>query len=473
MKKIYILILLIVITVFPFAACQNGQNISENVPAEETEEESQNRDVYITLGDEVEVSDHGVTVVDNSKLIIASVATYHISGTLDDGQIIVNTDEKGTVKLILNGVNITCTSSAPIYVTNAQKTVINLADGTENIITDGENYTFKDAQTDEPGAAIFSKDDLTINGSGSLTVNANYKNGIQSKDDLKITGGTIIVTAVNDGIKGKDSITYKNADITINAGADGMQSSNDSNEEKGYVLIESGTINVVAGNDGIQAETYLAVSGGNINIESGGGSANAVSKNNMDNFGGRPMGMDRGTGTNTTAENNSTANTDTGSAKGLKAGTDILISGGNINIDSSDDAINSNNNIVIDGGNIILATGDDGIRSITELEINGGDINITKSYEGIESAGITINDGTIHLVSSDDGVNASSGGGEFAMGGMPMGGPMGMPAGTQTDGTTNNTFTAPTDQSAMSQTSNNYLIINGGYLAVNAGGDGL
>lgn len=365
----------------------------------------------ITLeGNSVSFSGSGITV-DGSIVTIAAAGMYSINGTLIDGQIIVDTEDEETVKLVLQGVDITCSTSAPIYVVNAEKTVITLADGTENFITDGGAYIYDDPSSDDPNAAIFSKDDLTINGSGYLELNANNNNGIASKDDLKITGGNIDINAVNDGIKGRDCVAISDGDITINAGGDGIQSNNDEDAEKGFVYIEGGTINITADRDGIQAETSAVITGGTITISSGGGS-NGVSSTN--------------------------------STKGIKAETATTITGGIISIDSCDDSIHSNNSLTIDGGDIVLASGDDGIHSDSTLVINGGDINITECYEGIESAVITINNGTIHLVSSDDGINASSGEGDSFGGGPGQG----------SSGT-------------------NKLYINGGYIAVDSLGDGL
>jgi hypothetical protein len=383
-------------------------------------------------GDAIILEGTGATV-DGSVVTITAAGKYSISGALNDGQIIVDTQDEETVYLILDGVDITCSTSAPIYVRNAEKTVITLADGSENTVTDGTSYVFEDAESDEPNAAVFSHDDLTINGGGSLIVNANYNNGITSKDDLKITGGDITVNAVNDGIKGRDSIAVKDGDVTVNAGGDGLQSNNDEDAEKGYVSIEGGTLSITAGLNGIQAETSLLIGGGEITIATGGGAVSSATSA----WGGRGM------------EGN--PNQTTESVKGLKAGVDLTILDGVIRIDSLDDAIHSNNSVTIDGGDLLLASGDDGIHADASLTINGGNLTITQSYEGLESAIITINDGTIHLVASDDGINASSGNGDAAMGGVPMGG--GGPGGFESG--------------------ENYLYINGGYLFVDAGGDGL
>jgi hypothetical protein len=260
----------------------------------------------ITLdGSAIDVTGEGAAV-NGSNLIINAAGAYQLSGTLDDGQIIVDTLDAENVNIILDGVDITSLISAPIYVANAEKVILTLAAGSQNFVTDGNTYANLD-EGGEPNAAIFSKDDLTINGEGALTVNANYNNGIASKDDLKITGGTIMVNAVNDGIKGRDSLAIKDGLITVVAGADGLQANNDEDPEKGYVVIEGGILDITAGLDGVQAETSLLVSGGTLQITAGGGSV-ASSSNG---FGGHGMEGNP----NQTEESN----------KGLKAGIDLTI----------------------------------------------------------------------------------------------------------------------------------------------------
>ena len=389
---------------------------------------------YITLeGDSISFEGSGAEVAGN-MITITSAGTYSISGTLNDGQIRVDTQDSEKVVLVLNGALINNSNSSPIYVVSAEKTVITLYEGSQNYVSDGVNYVFEDADTDEPNAAIFSKDDLTINGDGSLTVTANYINGIVSKDDLKITGGNISVTAVNDGLKGRDSVAVKDGILTIITGSDGIQASNDEDVEQGYVSIEGGTLNITSGLDGIQAETSLLVSGGTLNIVSGGGSVNGEVHQEMG------MGNRRDNQAAATSEEESE------SKKGLKAGVAVTITGGTIQIDSADDAVHSNDSLTIDGGNLTLLSGDDGLHSDSTLEINGGELRITKSYEGIESAVITINDGIISVTASDDGTNAAGG-----VDGSGMGGGM----------------------NEFNSNMNYYTYINGGYIYVNAGGDGI
>ncbi len=375
--------------------------------------------------------------VDGNTITITAPGVYSVSGTLDDGQIVINTAVDGTVHLILNGTSISSSTTAPIFVQNADKTVITLADGTDNYVSDASTYVYASEDITEPNAAIFSNDDLTFNGQGSLTVNANYHNGIATDDDLKIISGSIMVKAVNDGIKGKDSISILDGTITINAGGDGMQSNNDTETGKGTISIEGGTFDIIAGLDGIQAETTLSIYGGNITISAGGGSVNGASKSQSNGFGsGRGM-PDQST--------QITTETTTESMKGLKAGTAVTINDGVINIDSADDAVHSNDMIMFNGGELNLTTGDDGMHADNSLEINDGTITINQSYEGIESAVITINGGNLHVTSSDDAINASDGSDASAQNG----------------------------QGDSTQNSNLILYINDGYIYLNAGGDGL
>ncbi len=391
----------------------------------------------IALGDTITASGTGATV-DGSTVTITSGGTYSISGTLKDGQIIVDSQDEENVKLLLNGANITCLSSAPIYVKNAKNAVIILGEGTENSVTDGASYVLQDTESGEPNAAIFSKDDLKIGGSGSLTVNATYNDGIASKDDLIISEGNIAITSICDGLRGKDTVTLKGGSTTINAGSDGIKVTNAEDSEKGYFIMEGGAINITAGEDGIQAETNATINDGNITISSGGGSANSSSNS------GEPMNTWGDWG----AKDTKTADSDTASAKGIKATSNITIGGGTINIDSSDDAMHSNNSLIVNGGTMNISSGDDGMHSDTTLEINSGTITIAKSYEAIESTAITINDGNINVTSSDDGVNASGG----------------------NDGSSTN---GRVGENPLSSSGDGLITINGGYLTVDATGDGL
>lgn len=216
--------------------------------------------VYVTLsGSQAETT--GELEVGDGYIKIENGGDYVLSGDYS-GQIIVESEEN--VHLILSGVTV-YNAMAPIYVKSAKNVCITLATGTVNTISDNSEYTYEDGEN-EPAAAVYSKADLTINGDGELTVNANYDKGIHSKDDLKIISGKITVNSVGDAIKGKDCLLIKDGEITITTGVDGLKSNNDSNEEKGYVIIEGGKINISAGDDAVHAESSLIVYGGEINI---------------------------------------------------------------------------------------------------------------------------------------------------------------------------------------------------------------
>jgi hypothetical protein len=396
---------------------------------------------YIELsGSSASIKGSGVTVK-GSTITITAGGVYAISGKLDNGQIIVDAADKGTVKLVLNGAQIKSADNAPIYVKNAGKTVISLQEGTQNTITDGQKYVLADAEADEPSAAIFSKSNLTINGTGNLTVSANYKDGIASKDDLKITAGNINITSVDDGLVGRDMLIVKEGNIKIEAGGDAMKSTNDAEAGKGYIALEGGAFDLKAGADGIQAETSSLITGGKFTITTGGGSAKAPVKANENGPGGF-MGKPGNNETKTTTE------TETESAKAIKATSNITISGGTFNIDSADDAIHSNNSINIAGGGYSIMAGDDGIHADAAIEIKDGKINIAKSYEGIESALITFSGGETQVIASDDGINVGGGADGSSVNGRP-------------------------GQNNLSSAGNNKLNINGGYISVDSTGDGL
>jgi hypothetical protein len=219
---------------------------------------------HITLdGSSIEVSGSGAKA-DGENLTIEEEGTYVISGSLDDGQIIVDAGENDKVKLVLNGVSVACSDSAPIYVKNADKVFITLAEGTDNILTDGSSYTQTDDNTVD--GVIFSKADLTFNGKGTLSITASYKHGIVSKDELVFTGGTYNINAVKDAINGKDSVKIKDGTFYLSSSSgNGIQSKNGEDTTKGYVYISGGTITITDCREGIEG-TAIVIDGGTIDI---------------------------------------------------------------------------------------------------------------------------------------------------------------------------------------------------------------
>jgi len=221
--------------------------------------------VVTLTGDGASVSGNGAYVYDGN-VVIAEAGRYVFSGNLEDGSIIVDAHDSSKVWILLDGVEINCSDDACIQVDQADKVFLTLAEGSQNILTSGSAYS-DTALSDGTDGAIFAHDDLTINGSGSLAVTAQYSHGISANDDLVITGGTITISAVEDAIHVNDSIRIKDAAITVTAGDDGLLTSNE--VENGYLYIESGTLDVTASGDGIHTTGDITVAGGETNISAG------------------------------------------------------------------------------------------------------------------------------------------------------------------------------------------------------------
>lgn len=232
--------------------------------------------------------------ISGNIITITKEGTYVLSGALSEGQIVVDADS-AKVQLVLDNVDITCASSAAIYVKNADKTFITLAEGSENILMNTAEYeTIDDNNID---AVIFSKDDLTLNGKGTLTINSEYGHGIVSKDDLKLVGGTYNITAENHALSGKDSVRIAEGTYNLTSGKDGIHSENADDDEKGFVYIASGDFTIESTGDGIDASYVVQIDDGDFDITAGGGAENATKTHNdmpggatRDNMGGGAPG---------------------------------------------------------------------------------------------------------------------------------------------------------------------------------------
>jgi hypothetical protein len=326
----------------------------------------------------------GNVSISGTTVTITAAGTYQLTGTLTNGRVVVNSTGSGIVRLLLNGATITNSTTSPLDIEAAEKALVFLNAGTTNSLSDATTYVYPDAATTEPDAALFSKANLTLAGTGSLTVRGNAYDGIASKDGLIIHSGTLNVTAKDDGVRGKDYLVVDGGSITVSSTSDALKSTNDSDATAGYVNITGGTLGLTAtGGDAISAETDVIVQGGTITAKAGAGS--------------------------------STAPTAT-STKGLKAGVNVIVSDGTVSTDSSDDGVNSNATVIIDGGSVTVATADDGVHADTALNVLGGMVNVTKSYEGVEAMQVTISGGNVRAVASDDAFNAAEEGiDEFAV----------------------------------------------------------
>ncbi len=421
----------------------------------------------ITLSGSTAQSNGSGVSINNATVTISKEGCYLISGELEDGQIIVDAGDSDKVQLVLDNASIHCSTGSAILVRNADKVKVTLAADSENELSDGTEYQTDD---DNPDAALFSKDDLVINGSGSLTVQGNYKHGIAGNDDLVITGGRLTVNSLSHALRGKDSVAILDGTFVLTSQKDGIQASNTEDSTKGWVQIDGGNFTIQSSGDGIQAETNLSIYDGSFTITSGGGAVNGAdhTENRGGGFG-RPGGNRPDSANGQTSpkmpsqpaeggqtpsempsqpaeggqtpsempsqpaegeqsssgnesdyselifdpddfDDTSTADSDTTvSTKGIKAGNALLIQQGTFVIDSADDAIHSNYSVTIDGGSFQLSSGDDGIHAEAYLNINGGTTTIAESYEGLEAAQIHISGGTTQVFSSDDGLNATGG----------------------------------------------------------------
>ncbi|CDX01141.1 hypothetical protein SDC9_09904 [bioreactor metagenome] len=406
----------------------------------------------ITLSDSgIEVAGSGAEA-EGETVNITQEGTYVLSGSLPDGQIIVDAPDTDKIQLVLRGVSIHNEDHAALYIKEADKVFITLATDSQNTLSDGTEYVQRDEVNVD--GAIYSKADLTINGGGSLNVIGNYKHGIVAKDDLVITGGKLSVTAQGQGLHGKDCVKIKDGIFALKTQGDAVQSDNTEDETRGFVYIAGGTFAIETQGDAFQAETLLQTDGGTFKIMTGGGSENASTdsqgneRGSWGMWGGPPGNPENVNGAPPETATETATVEDTPSAKGFKAGREMILNEGSFDVDSSDDALHSNGKLVITGGTYAVSSGDDGLHADGDLTITGGILLVAKSYEGIEGNTITITGGIIEVTARDDGLNVAGG----------------------NDGSA---FGRPGQNSFTQVSSDHYLRISGGEIKVDAAGDGL
>ena len=335
--------------------------------------------------------------VDGSTVTITEEGVYVLSGEFT-GQVIVEADDTAKVQIVLDDAKITNANSAAIYVKQADKVFLTLADGSTNTLTTTGTYT-ADGETNID-AVVFSKDDLCVQGSGSLTITAEEGNGITSKDDLKVTGGTINIDVAGHALEGKDSVRIADGTFELTSGEDGIHASNEEDETKGYVYIAGGTFKINAADDGIHSITTLTINAGTFDITA---------------------------------------------AEAIEA-TYVTINDGVIGISASDDGINAaaksaayTPTIEINGGEITISMGQgdtDAVDSNGYIYINGGTVDITAQSPFDYDMGAELNGGTLIIngTQTTEMTNQMMGGGGMGgQGGMPGGdmGGQGGPGGQQ------------------------------------------
>lgn len=394
--------------------------------------------VNVTLSDSGSTADGDGVNIDGSTVTVTRAGTYRFTGSLSQGQLRVSVGEQDKVQLVLENVSVSCTGGPALYILSGDKIFVTLADGSENHLETTGEFT-NTAETNLDGA-VFSKSDVTFNGTGSLAVTCETAHGMVSKDDMKITGGTYTVTAAKQGISGKDSLRICGGDITVNSGTDGLRSKNDEDAARGYIYISGGTWNITAGGDGMDASGEILIVGGTFTVFTGEGSDSVTHSDGS--WGGGMMGGWPGGWEDTQTD------TDAVSCKAVKAGTQLTLTGGTFTLDSQDDALHCGGDLTVSGGEYTIASGDDALHADGALTVSNGNMEITKSYEGLEGTYITVSGGDIRLTASDDGMNAAGGND-----GSGMAGPWG--------------------QGGFGEATDAYILISGGTLRMDAGGDGI
>ena len=386
-------------------------------------------------GSSAEVTEEGTETtasnvsIDGSTITITAEGTYIFSGTLDDGMIIVEADDAAKVQIVLDGASVTSKTSAALYVKSADKVFVTTAEGTENTLANGGTFTAIDDNNID--GAVFAKDDITFNGSGSLTVTSPAGHGIVGKDDVKIAGGTLEITAAKHGVQANDSARFAEAEVNITAGTDGVHVSDSADAEEGtasdsYFYIADATVSIEAGDDGIHADAQALIEGGSITVSesyegiealeieiSGGDIDVTASDDGLNAAGGNTTSTAQSGSTDTATgstdnQSGTFGDDDWAGGKGgfpggggfSDGGTDgkIEISGGSTHITAGGDGVDANGSVTISGGTTIVEGPTSGDTSVIDFNgagtitggtfIGTGGAGMAQSFSGTENQGL-------------------------------------------------------------------------------------
>ncbi len=441
---------------------QTGQQHTDQSTAPTVEEGpawSQENAVTVQLAGKSATASHTAAKVAGSVITLTQAGTYVVSGTLDNGSLVVDAPKTAVVRVVLNGACVTNATGAALSVLGGKQVFVTLADGSANALVNGGSF----ADTAVNGA-LYAKQDLTLEGPGSLTVTSPAGHGITGKDRLAVTGGQYTVNAAFHGLDANDQLTVTGGTFAVTAGKDGLHAENTADTTQGNLHISNGTFQITAAGDGISAGNTLQITGGAFEIVTGGGAENGDqhSSDNWGAIGGGGMGRPgQKPGYRTTAATTADTTDDSTSMKGLKSGGKMTVSGGTFVLNCADDGFHSDQSLLLEKGSVTLATGDDGLHAEEDLTISGGTVEVTECYEGLEALNITVSGGNMNLTCTDDGLNAAGGndnsgtqGGRDGMFGGRMG-PGGMAPG------------------GMGGASNGSVTISGGTLYIKSSGDGI
>ena len=301
--------------------------------------------VIMLSGDSASVQGAGAQA-SAAGVVISSAGTYIVSGELTDGQLLVDAGDDDKVQLVLAGATIHNEDGSAIYVRNADKCFVTLDAGTENNLSDGSSYALED-DFDEPYATLFSRCDLTLNGSGTLNVTSAYHHAVCSKDDLVVVSGTYNISAVEDGLRGHDSVKVRDGVFAIQAGGDGIKSNKDDDPTKGFVSIDGGAFDIQAGDDAVQGKTLVRLAGGSMAV----------------------------------AANNDAFHSD----------LEMHLLGASIEASAGDDAFHAETKLTVDGGTVNVASCNEGYEA-EKVYVNGGDTHIVASDDGVNASAADLSD---------------------------------------------------------------------------------
>ncbi|MGB7962490.1 MAG: carbohydrate-binding domain-containing protein, partial [Propionicimonas sp.] len=354
------------------AAAALADNVASHAEAGDTEYDAATV-TTVTLADGASKasSTTGVSIT-GDVITVSSPGTYVLSGSLSDGQIVVDSDAEGKVRIVLDDASVTSTTGSALVIEAADEAVVVLADGSSNSLADGTGYDT--SAEDAPNAALFSMADLTIGGSGSLTVTGNTNDGIASKDGLVILGGTITVTAVDDGIRGKDYLMVADGTVTVEAKDDALKSDNVADDTVGYVLINAGTVTLSAGDDGVHAEGDFAINDGELTVST---SNEGLEGSTVTIAGGETSVTATDDGLNATSGATTEGGGGGGGGGGMQSdGSLLTVSGGTLLVNAEGDGLDSNGTITITGGTTVVSgptgNGNGSLDSNGGLTMSGG-----------------------------------------------------------------------------------------------------
>lgn len=371
--------------------------------------------------------------------VISSAGTYIVSGELTDGQLLVDAGDDDKVQLVLAGATIHNEDGPAIYVRNADKCFVTLDAGTENSLSDGSSYALED-DSDEPYATLFSRCDLTLNGSGTLNVTSAYRHAVCSKDDLVVVSGTYNISAVEDGLRGRDSVKVRDGVFIIQAGGDGIKSNKDDDPTKGFVSIDGGTFDIQAGDDAVQGKTLVRLAGGSLTV----------------------------------AANDDAFHSD----------LEMHLLGASIEASAGDDAFHAETKMTVDGGTVNVTSCNEGYEA-EKVYVNGGDTHIVASDDGVNASAADLSDDadadTVSSTLPNGGTPGApgKGGGQAPAGAQQGGSAPEPPAGDNAGGAGGATDPGqqggdPAAGGGVGQADSSCLIqINGGYLVVDSVGDAI